>query len=117
MFDFAVAEKKDSNQSHGSRPLAIGCFEFCGPFRSFMDCREEAGVIALLRPGLGGVQDQIVNIYYTANVKSSAFLELADGSIPADCLMVAALYTQMLNAESATNLAGHLRDSLYSLSA
>ncbi|MBU6452820.1 MAG: hypothetical protein KGS72_13625 [Cyanobacteria bacterium REEB67] len=111
MFDFAVAEKEKS-QGLRPRPLVVGCFEFCGPFRSFMDLCEEGGVIAILRPSPGGGLYQILNIYYTANVKSSAFLELADGDALTEGSMVAVLYTQVLNAESATNLASHLRSSL-----
>lgn len=72
--------------------IMIGPFEFLGPWQTIADFDDQPGIVAVLAQV--GNDFQLVNLYQTADARSSAANELA-GCCGANAFLLAVHYTKM----------------------
>ncbi len=91
--------------------INIAGFEFEGPFLSHLGCEEAPGILAIVKfkPGKNLA---VINLYQSANVRSSAYLELSYYAQTENRILVAALYTKDCSAQISSNLATRLLESI-----
>ncbi len=104
--DLNVNRAKLSESEH-TKSLIVGGVRFDGPFFWSTDCRAEPGIIAILELNEAGEQ-RIVNAYQTANMRTSAALELSYCIEQRTAGAVATFYTKVLNAQMSSQLASFI---------
>jgi hypothetical protein len=104
----------DSQSLPTTPSIRIAGFGFDGPFASCLDCKEEPGILAILelKPGRNFV---VINLYQSANIRSSAYLELSYYVQSQTKILVATLYTKDSSAQVGSNLATRLLESVSQL--
>ena len=104
MYQVVSLVPEDQTEVEDDQSVVIGYFTLKGPFHSYIDCLHEPGILAVLKTEIDG-STKILNAYHTADVRTSASLEMAyywqDGSK----ILVAAYYSTTLTAQLSTNLA------------
>ncbi len=103
----ATIEVEEKSGIYHSQSFSIGPFKFRGPFFSYLECRDEAGILAILELHEDGRQE-VLNVYQSANVRGSAWLELAYHAESDTATAVAVFYTNNLSAQISTNIAASI---------
>ena len=95
--------------------ISIAGFEFDGPFASCLGCKEDPGILAILEFKPGGII-AVMNLYQSANIRSSAYLELSYYAQFKGRVTGAAVHAQDCGAQISSNLATRLLESVSLLS-
>lgn|GEM_PF-1347662 len=90
--------------------ISIAGFDFDGPFASCLRCKEDSGILAIIEFKPGG-NFAVMNLYQSANIRSSAHLELSYYAQSKIRVLVAAFYIKDCSAQIGSNLATRLLES------
>lgn len=102
---------RDPQSLPTSLSISIAGFDFDGPFASCLSCKEEPGILAILEFKPAG-NFAVLNLYQSANIRSSAYLELSYYAQSKSRVLVAAFYTKDCSAQISSNLATRLLESV-----
>jgi hypothetical protein len=86
--------------------IEIGPFEFSGPFVSYLELEERSGVLAILVPA--GSDYQLLNVYATANLRSSALMEVSCRTLECCDSVFATIQNDSWDAKTNTMFAGFI---------
>ncbi|MBA4026819.1 MAG: hypothetical protein C0473_01115 [Cyanobacteria bacterium DS3.002] len=86
--------------------IEVGPFEFNGPFKSYLQLEEESGVLAILVPT--GSNYELLNVYATSNMRSSALMELSCRTNANINTVFATIRNESWNAKTSTMFASFI---------
>lgn len=84
--------------------IEIGPLDFSGPFKSHFEIKEQAGILATLVQV--GENYELLSVYSTANLRTSALLELSYNRQDNLQVVVATYLCNNVDAEMSTAMAG-----------